>query len=89
MNHKELTAHIRKRIKIAGIKARVAMQESCGDLVISVDVPKHDAEFSEEEQRAIRLIAKCNHLTRVRGMEIVVEQMTDPKGFKFYVCASA
>lgn len=84
MNHKELTAHIRNRIKVAGIKARVCMQESCGNKVIVVYGTAYEINFTEEEQRTIRLIAKTNRLTWVRGMEIDIERMTDPKCFKFY-----
>lgn len=85
MNHKELTAHIRNRIKAAGIKAKCKMQEYNGCQVISIDVPEYNAEFSEEEQRQIRLIAKCNKLTFARGMEIDMERMTNPKEFKFFL----
>ena len=49
MNHKEMTAHIRSRIKAAGIKARVRMMSGG----IQVYTPKYGVEFSEEEQRTI------------------------------------
>lgn len=88
MNHKELTAHIRKRIKVAGIKALCEMQVSCGHKVIAISVPKYDVSFTDDEQRKIRHIAKCNRLTWVRGMEIDIEQMTDPQAFKFYADAA-
>lgn len=60
------------------------MQVSCGDLVVAVDVPKYEVDFTDSEQRQIRLIAKVNKLTWVRGMEIDIDQMTEPKSFKFY-----
>jgi len=64
MNHKEITAHIRGRIKAAGISASCKMQEYCGYMVVAIDVTAYEVNFTEEEQREIRLIAKCNKLTR-------------------------
>ena len=46
-----------------------------------------DLQFSEADQREIRHIAKCNGLTWVRGLEIDVEQMTNPQSFHFYLPA--
>lgn len=85
MNHKQMTAHIRSRIKAAGIKAKCKMQDYCGNQVISVDVPAYGIEFNAEEQREIRLIAICNKLTWARGMAIDIDQMTNPHEFKFYM----
>jgi hypothetical protein len=87
LTHKEMTAHLRKRIKIAGIKARVDMMDSCGSKAIRVFGASPEATFTDEEQRQIRHIAKCNGLTWVRGMEIDVEQMTNPQSFHFYLPA--
>lgn len=84
MNHKDMTAHIRNRIKVAGIKAKVKMQEFCGYQVVAIDVPAYEIEFTAEEQRAIRHIAKCNGLTLSQGMEINVDLQANPKDFKFY-----
>lgn len=84
LNHKEMTAHLRKRIAVAGIQARVRMQESCGCLVIQVFVPAYEINFTEDEQRTIRQIAVVNGLTWVQGVPIDVERMTDPKQFDFY-----
>lgn len=75
-------AHIRNRIKAAGIKARVRLAPGGGSM--QVFAPAYGLVFSEEEQRQIRLIAKCNRLTLVRGMEIDIEQMTNPETFSFY-----
>ena len=83
LTHKEITAHIRSRIKAEKIKARVDMFATCGVKYIRVFVPAHDAVFSEENQRTIRNIAKCNNLTRARGEEIDVERMTDPQSMHF------
>jgi len=84
LTHKEMTAHIRNRIKQRGIKANVRMQVSCGDKVIQVNTIEYGLEFTNEEQREIRHIAKCNNLTWVRQMEINVEQMTNPFDFNFH-----
>jgi hypothetical protein len=78
-------AHIRSRIKHAGIKARVRVAPGGGS--IQVNAPSYEAVFSDEEQRKIRLIAKVNGFTWVRGMEIVLEQMTNPSNFNFYKSA--
>lgn len=86
MNHKEMTQHIRNRIKAAGIKARCKMQDGCsGNRVIYVFAPAYGVEFSEADQRTVRLIAKTNRLTWVQGMEINLEQMTNPNEFHFYM----
>tara|TARA_R100000008_G_C3563737_1_gene157823 strand:+ start:72 stop:392 length:321 start_codon:yes stop_codon:yes gene_type:complete len=86
LNHKEMTSHIRKRIKIAGVKANVRMQKGLGnDKIIQVNTIEYGVEFTKEEQRAIRHIAVCNNLTWVRNMPIDVEQMTNPYDFNFYM----
>lgn len=78
----EMAKHIRKRIKAAGIKARVRKFDDNG--CIQVNAPVYGVEFTEDEQREIRHIAKCNRLTLVRGLPIDVEQMTNPEAFNFY-----
>ena len=75
-------AHIRRRVKAAGIAARVRIAPGGG--VLQVIAPAYDVEFAPAEQREIRLIAKCNGLALVRGLEIDIEQMTDPRSFNFY-----
>ena len=82
MNLAKEAAHIRSRIKHAGIKARVRVAPGGGS--IQVNAPTHETVFSNEDQREIRLIAKVNGFTWVRGMEIVLEQMTNPSTFNFY-----
>lgn len=85
LSHKEMTKHIRKRIKIAGIQANVRMQNGAENTrIIQVNTTEYGKEFLPNEQREIRHIAKCNNLTWVRGMEIDVEQMTNPDVFNFY-----
>lgn len=81
MNHKEMTAHIRKRIKAAGIKAKVRMWHGGH---IQVNASAYGIEFTEEEQREIRHIAICNKLTWVRDLPIDVNKMTNPHDFNFY-----
>lgn len=84
LTHKQMTQHLRNRIKHAGIKARVQMKEFCGGLWIDVIGATYEQDFTEEEQRTIRAIAKHNcGLTWAQGMEIDVEQMTNLKQFKF------
>ena len=82
LTHKEMTAHIRKRIKIAGIVCKTKMAAG-GNIIVSV--PEYGVEFSEEQQRAIRHIAICNKLTWVRAMPINVDQMTNPYDFSFFM----
>jgi len=83
LTHKEMTAHVRSRIKKANIAARVQMNESCGVLWIQIFGATFEAEFNEQEQRTIRQIAKTSGLTLAQGMEIDVEQMTNAKSFQF------
>ena len=85
MTFKETAKQIRSRIKIAGIKASVRMITPTGCQVIQVSVPAYDIEFNADEQRRIRLIAKVNGLTWVQGMEIDIDQNTNPSDFNFYV----
>ena len=81
-----LAAHIRHRVKTAGVKARVRISPGGGSL--QVVAPAYDAPFTNDEQREIRLIAKCNGLSWVRGVEIDIEQMTNPSEFHFYAAVS-
>jgi hypothetical protein len=86
LSHKEMAKHIRNRIKIAGIKARVWMQPNTfGDNVISVATTEYNVEFTNEEQKTIRQIAKSNDLTWVRGLEIDVDLPSDPNQMNFYM----
>lgn len=80
MTHKQMTAHIRARIKVAEIDARVKTHEASGCLWIHVSVPTFDTRFSPEEQRTIQQIAKTNRLTLVQGIEIDVDRVLDMPG---------
>jgi hypothetical protein len=79
--HKEMTAHIRTRIKANGIKASVSKYTSCGVNFIRVSVPAFDAEFTQDEQRKIHTVCKSNGMTLSRGMEIIIDQLTSSKEF--------
>ena len=81
MSHKEMTAHLRTRVKVAGIKASVAKYTSCGVNFVRVSVPTYDARFSEEEQRKIHLIAQSNGMTLSRGLPIIIDQFTSGSEF--------
>ena len=89
LTHKDITGHIRSRVKIAGIKARVTMSDACGQPVVHVFTIGPDVSFTEAEQREIRHIAKCCKLTKAKGLEIDVERMTDPHGMRFEYHAEA
>jgi hypothetical protein len=84
LNHKEVTLNIRKEIKKAGIKARVKMDVSCGSETVRVDVPAYGVEFDSNEQKKIREIGVLNSLSWVRGLEIDVNENTNPHSFVFY-----
>lgn len=87
MTHKEMTAHIRGRIKKAGIRARVKMNQPLKGWPggITIDTPTFEAEFTADEARVIAEIAIANGLTKTRGMPIDLEiaTMTGNKGQSF------
>ena len=85
LNHKEITAQVRKEIKAAGVNALVKMQDSCGSKVIRVDAKAYGVEFSDCDQEKVRGIAISNGLSWVRGLEIEVSQNTNPFNFSFYL----
>lgn len=82
MTHKEMTAHIRKRLSVSGVKARVSMYESCGSRWIKVTCPAFDQPFTSDQQATIKHVASCNHLTMARGSDIPVEHV-NPIDFHF------
>jgi hypothetical protein len=83
MTHKEMTAHIRNRIKVAAIKAHVSKYDSCGCKFIRVSVPSPEVNFTPTEQYRIKFIAKTNGLAMARGLEITIENATNPQEFHF------
>lgn len=80
----EVAKLIRAELKTAGIKARCRVAPGATDS-IQVFVPKFDARFAEDEQRAIRTMAVGHGLTWVRGLPIDVDRMTDPSEMTFYL----
>lgn len=70
LTHKEMTAHIRKRIKVAKIPARVRLYTACGTRYIAVDRVAHDAAWSAKQAQEICLIAAVNELTSARRTPI-------------------
>ena len=86
----QMAAHIRKRIKLEGIKARVRVSPATA--AVQVIVPAHDARFTSDECRMIAFIAKCNKLTMVRGDAIDVDlhaQLTGAMQFDFHLPRAA
>lgn len=69
-DHKTMTAHIRKRLKAEGIKARVRMCKACGVRSIQVIVPSYESRFTADEIEMIAFICKVNGLTGARRSEI-------------------
>ena len=73
MTHKEITAHIRKRLKAAGIKAKCKMVSFCGCKTVQVAVPTYESRFTSEQIREFVTAAKVNGMTASRGMELDIE----------------
>jgi len=73
MTHKEMTTHIRNRIKAAGIRASVSKYDSCGVQWVRVSTASYDQQFTADEQRQINLIASVNGLTKAGRLAIDVE----------------
>jgi len=85
-NFKQMTAHIRNRLKHERIPARVRMVTSCGCSMIQVFGVTHDARWTPEQLAMIGRIARVNGLTFVRGIPVTEEhcaQMTDRAFFEF------
>lgn len=70
MNHREMTKHIRGRIKAAKIPARVRLYTACGRNCIQVDRVTHDGVWTGSQAREINLIADVNGLTHAQGSKI-------------------
>lgn len=88
-DHKEMTAHVRKLIKQAGIKARVKMFTACGTKYIQVFTPSYDANFTAEEIHRIAEIAHNNDLYGAQMSPIDPDHETRLTGkkqwnFEFY-----
>lgn len=70
LTHKEMTAHIRKRIKAEGIKARVRLYTACGTRYIQVFTPTYESRFAADEIEKFCVIASVNKLTCAQGAAI-------------------
>lgn len=87
-NHKDITAHIRKRLKAAGIKAKCKMVSFCGCDTVQVAVPSFESRFTSNQIREFVTAAKVNGLTGSRGMELDVEHESSLTGkiqWNFYL----
>lgn len=89
MTHQELTRHLRKRLKLAGVPCRVRMNEYCGARVVQVITPTHETRWTPGQLRQIGLIASVNHMTMARGLPVhapeVMEQLTGATQFDFRI----
>lgn len=81
--HTTAAKHFRKRLAVAGIKAKCSAYVSCGVQFVRVSPPAYGIEFTDAEQGTILLIAQCNHFTLSQGIEINVDQRTYGPGAVF------
>lgn len=70
LTHKEMTKHIRGRLKASKIGARCRLYNACGFDWIQVFVPEHGQYFSPVQSREIAIIADVNGLTYAQGMKV-------------------
>ena len=89
MTHKEMTAHIRSRIKAEGIPANVRMLNYCGVKAICIYGKTYETRFTSDQCKEIAVIAKVNGLTGAKSSEInldVEAQLTgsNEKHFEFH-----
>lgn len=86
LTHKEMTKHVRGRLKASGIKARCRLYEACGVRCIQISTPEYGKHFTPDQLREIGVIAQVNGLTDARrspiDMDIIV-QMTKLDTFTF------
>ena len=80
--------HIRNRIKVAGIKARVLWSErQNGQWVVTVVSPAFNAYFTTSEIETFCSIADANGFAFIRGVKIVPAQeklLTGKQQWDFY-----
>ena len=81
MNHKEMTAHIRNRLKAHKLNARVKMSEACGIKYITVVTKNYGSSWTEQESREIAICAQVNGLTMAQGSEIDIENFVQTSCF--------
>lgn len=70
MNHREMTNHIRNRLKHEGIEASVRGHRSCGVQWIVVAMDEHGKSFTQQQCQKIALIASINGLTYAQGVPV-------------------
>lgn len=70
MDHAEMSKHIRQRIAKSGIAARVWTRVVCGERWVQVLPSAFDVDFTADECKTIKTIAKVNGLTHVQGVEV-------------------
>jgi len=70
VNHREMTKHIRNRIKAANIPARVRLYTACGRRCIQVFQAEYGKSWTREQAREINVIGDVNGLTHAQGSKI-------------------
>lgn len=90
LSHKEMTKHIRGRLKACGIKARCSLYTACGTRYIKIGMDRERffgaREWTEQEALEIGRIAQVNHLTEAQGSPIdlnIQRQLTKSHEFNF------
>jgi len=71
MTHKEMTAHIRHRLAMAGVKAKCKMNDFCGHKMVTIATPTFNSVFTPEAQSLIVGIVLANRLTKIRGLPVI------------------
>jgi len=75
MNHKEMTAHIRNRLKAQNVPARVKMLDACGVRYVTIVTPTYEFRWNAEQAKAIAICVSVNKLTCARGMAIDIDHV--------------
>lgn len=78
--HKEMTKHVRDRLKAHKVPARVKMNDFCGQAVITIVTPSYEYRWTVEQIREIGICAQVNGLTSSRGMPIDLINITQLTG---------
>jgi hypothetical protein len=78
--HKEITKHIRGRLKAHKVPARVKMNDFCGKTVVTIVTPTYDFRWTPEQLREIGICAQVNKLTRAQGMPIDLDVLVQLTG---------
>jgi hypothetical protein len=70
LTHKEMTSHIRNRLKASKIPARVRLYTACSTNYIHIFGVKSDSVWTSKQAQEINLIAAVNNLTGARRSNI-------------------